>query len=325
MKEMMFVAFIDAEIQTMGQRRQYGTAKRFLGARNSFVRYLSGRRKTDLPLQEITATLVCGYQEWLWSIGICRNTSSCYLRTLCTAYNRAVASELVTDVRPFASVYRGVGKTRKRAISVESLRRFQRLDIRYQLVKAGHNPCRKTFPRVREGLELARDLFFFSFCARGMAFVDMVFLRQEDVRNGVLRYARHKTGQRLEVKVEPMMQDIIQRYTWGRSQDIYIFPILTSIDEMEAYAQYTTARRIYNRRLGILSDMLGIHLSSYVSRHSWATNAYQQQIPLSVISHGLGHHSERTTQIYLKSLDNSLVDQANHDFLCQVLVANEWD
>ena len=56
---------------------------------------------------------------------------------------------------------------------------------------------------------------------------------------------------------------------------------------------------------------IDIPLTLYVARHSWASAAKAKGIPLSVISEGMGHDSEATTQIYLSSLDTSVVDKAN--------------
>ena len=42
------------------------------------------------------------------------------------------------------------------------------------------------------------------------------------------------------------------------------------------------------------------------------------KLPISVISHGLGHSNERTTEIYLKSLDMTIVDNANRKILQQL-------
>lgn len=49
----------------------------------------------------------------------------------------------------------------------------------------------------------------------------------------------------------------------------------------------------------------------YIASHSWASAANSQDIPLGVISEGMGHDSENTTRLYLASLDNSVVDTAN--------------
>jgi integrase len=54
-----------------------------------------------------------------------------------------------------------------------------------------------------------------------------------------------------------------------------------------------------------------IHLTSYVFRHTWATNALRKQVPLSIISQALGHTSEKTTRFYLASLEQSELNRAN--------------
>ena len=53
----------------------------------------------------------------------------------------------------------------------------------------------------------------------------------------------------------------------------------------------------------------------YRSRHSWATIVRGKDVPLSVISEGLGYDSETTTQIYLDSIKPSKVDKANRMIL----------
>ena len=53
----------------------------------------------------------------------------------------------------------------------------------------------------------------------------------------------------------------------------------------------------------------------YVGRHSWASVAKNRNVPISVISEGMGHDSENTTQIYLASLDTAVVDNANKKIL----------
>ena len=53
----------------------------------------------------------------------------------------------------------------------------------------------------------------------------------------------------------------------------------------------------------------------YVARHSWASIAHSEDIPLSVISEGMGHESEKTTRIYLASLETQVIDKANRKIL----------
>ena len=68
---------------------------------------------------------------------------------------------------------------------------------------------------------------------------------------------------------------------------------------------------------------LGVHLTMYVARHSWATIARQKHIPLSVICDGMGHNSEKTTQIYLKSVDAAIIDKSNARLIAAVNKKNE--
>ena len=95
-----------------------------------------------------------------------------------------------------------------------------------------------------------------------------------------------------------------------------MLPIITKT-HIPIHRQYESAQRLYNKRLKILSDILQISpaLTSYVARHSWATIAHHKGIPLSVISQGMGHTSTHTTNIYLASLDHSVIDKANEEII----------
>lgn len=240
------------------------------------------------------------YDTWLRQRGVVRNTVSFYMRVLRSVYNKAVRYGLVEQAEPFRYVYTGVDRTRKRAVGESTIARLQKLDLRH------------SFP-----LALARDLFVFSFCMRGMAFVDLAYLRKRDRKGDCICYVRRKTGQCLCVKLEACMKAIIDRYARYTDNSSYLFPILRSERSEYSYAQYLTALGQYNRRLRQLSRMLGtgVCLSSYTSRHTWATVARNHLIPISVISAGMGHSSERTTQIYLDTLENSEIDKANRRLL----------
>ena len=128
-------------------------------------------------------------------------------------------------------------------------------------------------------------------------------------------YARRKTGQLLSIRIEPSIQHIIDRYTSTLSP--YVFPIITTTNQAQAYEQYKVALNTYNRQLGRLSKMLGCgcKLTSYTSRHSWATAARNHNVPISVISAGMGHTTEQTTRIYLTMLENSVIDDANKEII----------
>ncbi len=72
-------------------------------------------------------------------------------------------------------------------------------------------------------------------------------------------------------------------------------------------------RHRYNKGLKRIGSLCGIedNLTSYVLRHSFATQAMLQNVPLMAISAMLGHSKLNTTQIYLKSLPNDILDTYN--------------
>lgn len=102
-----------------------------------------------------------------------------------------------------------------------------------------------------------------------MAFVDIAFLRNQDIVGDTIRYVRRKTGQRLVIRIEPCIAKLIGCYAGAGRISGYVFPLLSSDDPVRAFSQYRTALDYYNRRLKKLSGLLGLEvpLSSYTSKH----------------------------------------------------------
>jgi len=281
---------------------RWGNARNLQRALNSFSDFLGG---LDRPLKQVDERLVMEYEQWLRIRKVSINSSSFYMRTLRSAYNKVISRNQMEQTFPFRNVYTGVERTRKRAVPEDIMVRLQKLDLTHSAP-----------------LAFSRDMFIFSYCTRGMAFVDIAFLRNQDIVGDTIRYVRRKTGQRLVIRIEPCIAKLIGRYAGAGRISGYVFPLLSSDDPVRAFSQYRTALDYYNRRLKKLSGLLGLEvpLSSYTSRHTWATAARNHNIPLSVISAGMGHASEKTTQIYLASLENSVIDQANRSLIASLYV-----
>lgn len=267
------------------------TANNYCCAARALALFLTFEEKPKvLPFSELTPWLVERFEAYLLSErGVRRNTSSAYMRSLQAAWNAAAREGYaVAGVNPFAYVYTGVDKTRHRATDQDSL---------LQLFSA----CLDDNPK----LAFTRDIFIFSFLCRGMAFVDIAKLHKRDICDGSICYVRSKTGQKLCVRISAAMESIINR--WGDPTSPYLLPVVAL---PFTQCRYNSALRTYNRRLRELTKRLGIdeNITSYTARHSWASEAYQLQVPVSVISTCMGHTTESTTRIYLRSLDNKYVD-----------------
>lgn len=278
-------------LNSLGQRR---TAETYRSALNSFRTFLCDRYdRADIHLSQINRGVMEDYQKWLHGRGLVPNTTSFYNRILRAVYNRAVEEGLTEQRHPFSHVYTGVEKTAKRAVSMSSIRRMKDLDL-------SQTPS----------LEYARDMFFLSFYLRGMSFIDMAFLKKNDLRHGVVSYRRRKTGQKLSVKWTDEMQAIIRRYP--SDQGAYLLPLVGS-ESHDRISQYRRTSQNINHNLHTIGRMIGLTtpLTLYVARHSWASIAYAHGIPVETISRGLGHDSERTTRIYIAELSNASIDRAN--------------
>lgn len=282
--------FMEDVIGRLYQLEHIGTAKNYHAALGSFKRF---RGDEDITLEAIDQIMMEDYQEYLKSTGLSSNSISFYMRILRAVYNRAVEQELTKDCKPFRMVFTGTEKTLKRAIPINYIKRIKNLDL-----------------SLNPNIEFARDIFLFLFFCRGMSFIDAAFLRKTDVRNGVLTYRRHKTNQVLRIKIINPIKELIDRYSDKSSP--FLLPIIdcSAADERK---QYETALRRINNTLKIIADMvkLPVTLTTYVSRHSWATIAKSKNVPVNVISDALGHESIATTQIYLASIDASVIDRVN--------------
>ena len=150
-----------------------------------------------------------------------------------------------------------------------------------------------------------------------MSFIDAIYLKKKDVRNGVLSYRRHKTGQLLHIKIVGQISELIERYSDKKSP--YLLSIIT-VPGKDERTQYESALRRINNALKSIALMvnLQIPLTTYVSRHAWATIAKSKNISVNVISDALGHDSISTTQIYLASIDTSIIDRANELVICDL-------
>ena len=267
-------------------------AETYTSSVNSFLRFRG--EQGDIRLDEIDEDLIKEYEYYLLEeCKLCRNTSSFYNRNLRAIYNRAVKKKLTIDRHPFAEVYTGVDKTAKRAIPIQTVKDIKDLDLSKDAEMA-----------------FARDLYLMSFDLRGISFVDLAMLETGQLRNGYLTYSRQKTHQKLEIKWEKQMQEIVDRHHVEGSR--YLLPILSE-EGGDLRRQYLNAIHWMNVQLKKIGKLVNcpIPLTTYTARHCWASAAHRLNIPTPSISQALGHDSEKTTRIYLNSLDNHVIDDAN--------------
>lgn len=279
-------------IKALEDVRAKSTIDNYKTALRSFIHFAG----TEVSMQHLNARLLEAYQQWLHRQNVTLNGISCYMRSL-----RSLLCKIEPEANVhalFNHVFTGKMRTDKRSIPMEDIVRLRQLRL----------------PQCSD-ITFSRDIFLFSFYALGMPFVDIAFLQKQQLKDGYIVYHRHKTGQRIRVKIEPPMQTIINRYTTMES--LFVFPILDMQGKKDLITVYESARSRYNRHLKKIGILAGLsrQLTSYVARHSWATTAYQANVDLSVISKALGHTSPNTTLTYIREIDDNRIDVANHRLL----------
>lgn len=294
-----FVESLIAELQANGKQRLQETY------RLTLHRFLQFRDDCDINVADIDMACIMAFESYLQQQSLTLNTISFYMRVLRAIYNKAIDQLNIADKRPFARVFTGYAKTAKRAVAIETI----------SLVAA-------SVPTA-ESLRLARDLFLFSYYTRGMSFVDIAFLKKTDIHNGHLVYKRKKTGQQLRIAWRDSMQAIVDRHP--SLDGIHLLGIIDSRQSEPLRRQYQKKQSLINYYLRRFSSQLNLDtpLTMYVARHSWATIAHERDIPMAVISDSLGHHSEKTTRIYLKSIDANIIDRANDEMIDAILPTND--
>lgn len=292
--------FLEEQVQRQERMQKHGTANTYISTYRRFKEY---RQNKDLFFDELTPDMIEEYEAWLANRNQKPNTIRFYLRTLNTLFCKAANNGMLSEERKlFSHVRLSYATTTKRALFEADILALQNLKLEADTT-----------------LAFARDMFMFSFYMRGMPFVDIAYLKKSNLKNGILAYRRKKTNQPLLVEWEQVHQEIVERYAHQTEGSPYMFPIIKQTDGTE-YKQYKRVQEKVNRTLKKLGIMIGLKtpLTAYVARHSWASITRDMNIPIPVISEGMGHQSYKTTQVYLNSIDVSKISEANRTIIQRI-------
>lgn len=182
-----FVDYMRKQIEQLRAINRFGTARNYEKALISFSEFLDSVR---LPISAMDERVIALYNSFLIRRGLVRNSISFYMRILRATYNNAVRQKLIEQQNPFDRVYTGIDFTRKRAVPESLISKLYHLELSENV-----------------SLALCRDMFVFSYCTRGMAFVDIAYLRKSNLQGGNIHYVRRKTSQSLSIKIEPCQID----------------------------------------------------------------------------------------------------------------------
>ena len=271
------------------------TADLYRAVRNRFYSFCSTNKIVVDSVKELRPIQVADFMNALRSEQLCVNTVNSYISNFRAMYNRICLDlRYHPKINPFEGIRLKRAETAKRAVTINVMEKMARLDYADRPEQAQ-----------------AAGLALFSFMACGMPFVDLVHLTKDNILEdgNVLVYHRQKTGTLIQLPVSAGMDDLIRRYSDPSSP--YLFPLLA---EGASHEKYKTLLAEHNRQLKKIGERLSlpVPMTSYVFRHTWASEAYRQHIAINIISQALGHTSEKMTHNYLARLDTREIATANN-------------
>ncbi|MBL4715476.1 MAG: site-specific integrase, partial [Bacteroidia bacterium] len=259
-----------------------GTARSYKNA----IDQLCNRFNDKVKLHQINYKFLLKYEQLLSKDGVSVNGIANYMRHLKAIINAAIKSGyLKREDYPFHHYKIRTEKTRKRALSKDD---FQKL-IALKLPE-GSNESE------------ARDYFILIFCLIGANWIDISYLKPEDLKEDRITYKRRKTKKLYDIPLSPKAKELIDKLRLPSSK--YLLPILPDSDlsPLDERTWTDNKLRLCNKYLKTIGKecKLQYPLTTYVARHSWATTAKHLGFSNELIAEALGHdYGLNVTNIYL--------------------------
>jgi integrase/recombinase XerD len=297
------------ELQESGK---VGSSVWYSCAINSIEKYAD----RELTFADITPSWLKGYESYLLKDrkegakvikGRSYTTISMYMRALRSIINEAKANGIISQAQyPFAIKRNGgyaipEGRGRKIALNTAQI-----MEVFNQ--------------KIHPDNEKWRDLWVFSFYCNGANINDILRFKYENISGNCIEWFREKTihidreKRKIRAIITEEMQMIIDKYgNPDRNPSNYIFPYLsaklTPVQERKIIQNVT---HNINKKMHRIGKALGYgDITTYWTRHSWASISRKEGASVFSISKGMGHKNLKTTEIYLDSLsDDELIENA---------------
>lgn len=288
-------AFVASLVEELRLDNKIGNAWVYESTINALKKF---HPDTSLYFEQIDFQFLDKYNKHLLRSGVKHNTAFFYIRTLRAFYNKAIKHKIVNrNLYPFHDITLKAEKTKKRAIDKLLIKDIVDLDL-------------------PEGSSIwhVRNWFLLSFYLMGISFVDLALLTPYNLKNGRVTYKRQKTGKLYDIKLVPQALAIIDLYP--KQPYGFILTIInrrTKNDEerLRLIKDRTRLANKYLKRMAVLIETEET-VTTYTSRHSWATICKKLGFSIEIIAECLGHeYGNKTTAVYLDSFDQDVIDDAN--------------
>lgn len=298
--------FFDKVIADLEKESRIGYANVFRHCKAVVSNFLNGRDKSFGTFSKSDCE---NFEKYLLENVNKPSSISHYLRTFYRLWNLAIDDDICSKEQHPSKyikfkVYKKF-KTRKRAISIEHIKAIE--DLNFDI-----------FSRLYR----SQQYFLFSYYARGINFIDLAQLKDKvNLKGDELYYVRSKNKREYHFTLHTKAYAIIEFFkTYPMQSDAgYIFPILSEKHDTpkKIDARIDSALKDLNEDLKTIANMIGLtkDLTSYVARHSFATNLRSKKVEVGIIQEALGHETELQTATYLDEIDDTIVAASIEDAL----------
>lgn len=289
--------FWKEKISDLNKAGRTGNARAYKDVYNSFFKFY---QNNSLVFREITPTLLDKYETYLRSNNNTDGGIGVKMRELRALFNDAIKKGVVDEkYYPFKTykVSKLKGKGIKKALTRGEMKLMESIDT-------------DKYPHLLD----TKNYMIFSYYMGGINFVDIMKLKWENVQRDRISYIRSKTKGRFNVKMLEPVKQIIAYYKAQNRHTNYVFPILLKDNlipmQIENRKHKTLSR--FNKQLQEIAKIQGVeqNVTSYVIRHSYATNLKFAGISTDLIGESMGHADVSVTKAYLKEFEDDIIDDA---------------
>lgn len=299
-------AFTQSIIDELLANDKIGYANTFDNLKDYVLKHVFGEK--DKAFVNFTKADFEALENYLILQDLKETSMSAYLRTFYRIWNLAITAGMCPkDHHPKKTIkfkpYKKY-KTSKRAISASDMKLIENYEADY-----GSRIFR------------SQQMFLFSYYCRGINFNDIVKLKESNINGDILRYTRSKNKRLYDFKLHSKAKAIIETFRNYplQSDGGYIFPVLKKEHDtaLKIDARIDSGLKDMNEDLKTIKDAKGIDrtVTSYVARHSFATNLKHKKVDVSIIQEAMGHETEEITRIYLEEYDDELVSSSIEEAL----------
>lgn len=295
--------YYDQEIARLKTTGKISYANAFNDSKQSLLKF---SKNENLKFTDINFRFLKAYESHELSQGHGINTISIYLRCLRTLFNLSIKNSDTNEKDyPFKN------RTNPNGYPLGKLKQEPnpRPITKEEIFKIRDH-------ELPEDSVLFHDRNYFMFCyyCRGLNFLDMAFLKWENIAAGRLIYTRRKTNVELSIEIPAQALAIIEYYRNYHNSE-YIFPIFNDYhsDPQKKHTRIKTAEKRLNSSMTTIAKELKLatRITTYTARHTWANVMQTAGVHPQKIQKGLGQSSLHSTIHYLSKFGDSEIDEAS--------------